>query len=419
MNSLPSLIRLSLSKRSLQPLAIASMVACFSSQGLGAKDWLHFAGPDYSGISAESEWKDWGSAEPKVAWKADVGKGAASFTIAGNRVLTTGNEGNKDVVWCFDLDSGRELWKTAFACKFDKRMFDGGTAATPTISAEFVYNLSYDGQLHCLKLSDGSIVWKVHLLEDFGGKLSEWKYAGSPLVVGDLVILDAGGSGNSTLALDRRTGKKVWGNGDANAGYASPVPIIQGGNPAVVVFKGKALVAHDLKSGKQLWSLDWETSYDVNASTPIPLGNDRLLVSSGYGGGRAVLFDISGAQPKQLWRNDDIKTKMSSCIVYKDLVFAVCGDTGGKLTCVSLKDGKTLWQEGNYGFGTLALAGDRLIVLGDKGNLVVVKPSGAGFEPVAEAQILGKTCWVKPVLTDGRLLCKNNSGKTVCLDLRK
>lgn len=386
---------------------------------LMAKDWPYFTGPDFTGASAEKDWQtDWGDDGPKVAWKAKVGTGAASFTVSGNRVLTSGADDDKETVFCFDADSGKVLWERAFDCEFDKRMFDGGTAATPTIDGDHVYNLSYDGQLHCLSLADGKVVWKTHLIEKFGGKLSRWKYASSPLVIGDLVILDNGGKGNSTLALNKKSGKKVWGNGDENAGYATPTPIMLKGKPAVLVFKGTALVAHDLKSGKRLWEVPWKTSYEVNASSPVPLPNDQLIVSSGYNTGRVALFDLGSGKPKKLWENEDIKTKMSSCVVHNGHVFAVCGDTKGQLICVSLKDGETKWTQRGFGMGTLTLAGGRLLALSDKGNLVVAEASGAGYQPISEAQLLSKRCWVKPVLSNGRLFVKDNEGNVVCADLR-
>lgn len=382
-----------------------------------AADWPFFRGPDFTGASAETKWNPKFD-DPRIAWKANVGIGAASFAVKGNRVITSGNIDDKDVIWCFDLESGEVLWKDEYDCEFEKRMFEGGTASTPTIDGELVYNLSYDGQLRCLKLQDGSLQWKANLIDDFRGSLSRWKYAGSPLVAGDLLILDCGGKGNSTLALNKKTGKKVWGTGNQNAGYASPIPIKHKGKDAVLVFKGKSMVAYDVSNGKELWEEEWETSYDVNASSPVPLPKNKLLITSGYGGGRAALYDLSGSRPRQVWRNDDIKTKMSSAVVYGDAVFAVCGDNKGKLICVSLESGKTLWSEGGFGFGTLTLAGDKLIVLGEGGNLVIAEASAKGYEPLSEAVILRRKCWVNPVLAHGRILAKNNKGDTVCVDVR-
>ncbi|MEM7384400.1 MAG: PQQ-binding-like beta-propeller repeat protein [Verrucomicrobiota bacterium] len=398
--------------------SLASLVLLAGTSSLTqAEDWPFFRGPHHTGASSETNWKVWND-EPKVAWKTDVGIGASSFTVVGNHVLTSGNMEDHDVIFCLDLNTGKEKWSRRIPCKFEKRMFEGGTASTPTVADGHVYNLTYDGQLQCLRLEDGSPVWTTNLLDEYKGKLSRWKYAGSPLVHGDHLVVDVGGDGNSTLCLDRKTGEKIWGTGDDNAGYASPVPISSGGMEAILVFKGKKLVAHSAANGKELWEVKWKTSYDVNASTPVPVGTDRLLVSSGYGGGRAALFDTSKRKPKELWLNKDIKTKMSSCVVHGDHVFAVCGDSDGQLVCVGLKDGKTLWTQKGFGFGSVALAGDRLIVLGEKGNLVIAKANGESYQPLAQAQILQKSCWVNPVLANGRILCKNNKGSVVCIDVR-
>ena len=182
-----------------------------------ADDWPFFRGPNNNGVSAESGWTtQWPTSGPKVAWKADAGIGVSSVVVVGNRVITMGarKEKAEDVVWCFDADSGRVLWQFAYPCKFDARQFEGGPASTPTIAGSFVYTLGYLGQVHCLDTRDGRVVWRKHLVEDFDGRYSSWKYAGSPLVAGELVILDTGADGNSTVALDRTTGRKVWGAGD-------------------------------------------------------------------------------------------------------------------------------------------------------------------------------------------------------------
>ena len=406
------------------PLACLTSILFLNStlltSTLMANDWPYFTGPDYNGASSENEWTaNWDDDGPKIAWKAKVGTGAASFAVSGNRVVTSGSSKTEETIYCFDRNSGKTLWDYTFDCKFEKREFEGGTAATPTIDGNHVYNLSFDGQLHCLSLDEGKVIWKAHLVDDFGGKLSQWKYASSPLVQGDLLILDCGGDENSTLALNKETGKKVWGQGDENAGYATPTPIMQGRKAAVVVFKGEALVAHDLKLGKRLWELPWETSFDVNASSPVPLSNKRLLVTSGYKDGRAILLDINDSSPRELWRNDEIKTRMSSAVVHGNHVFAVSsdGDHKNSLICVSLDDGKTVWSQKGFGKGTLTLAGGKLIVLGEKGTLTVAEATGTGYQPIGQAQVLGSRCWVKPVLAYGHVFMKNNKGQVVCVDL--
>ncbi len=380
-----------------------------------ADDWPFFRGPKYNGISAEKGWSPW-SGKPAVAWIKDLGIGASSFTVVGDKVFTTGNKDGKDYVYCLDAKTGKEKWTHSFTSEFEARMFEGGTAATPTLYKDKVYNLSYDGKLQCLAMNTGKVVWEKNLLQDFGGKLSRWKYSGSPLVVGGQVIVDVGGSGNSTVALDANTGAKIWGSGNQSAGYASPIPFLQGKTAAVMVFKGTRMVAHDFKSGKQLWEIPWKTSYDVNASSPVIIGN-QFLISSGYKDGRAAVFNITSGAPKKVWQNDDIKTKMSSCVVYKGHVYGV-SEKKGMLMCIDQANGKTLWSERKGGqFGTLMIADGKLIVLTDTGELVIAEAQSSGYKELAAGKVLDGRCWVAPVLANGRIYAKTNKGQMVCIRL--
>ena len=398
-------------------LLVAATLLC--GQTGRADDWPFFRGPNHDGTSREKGWvTDWGADGPTIAWRADVGVGAASFAVVGERVLTTGNRAGKDVVSCLNAADGKVLWQEDFPCKFEKRMFEGGTASTPTVDGGLVYNLSYDGQVRCRKLADGSMVWNKHVIRDFGGALSRWKYACSPLIEGDLLILDIGGEGNSTLALSKKTGAKVWGAGSDQAGYATPIAVNIGGTRALMVFKGKAFLGLDAKDGREIWRVPWKTAYDVNASTPIVAGSGRVFVSSGYGGGRGVLFDLAGGTPTQLWRNDQIKTKTSTCVVHDGHVFGV-SEKGGLLMCIDMVDGQTIWSEKGFGVGTLTLADGRLIVLGEWGELVIAPATSDGFMATSRAQVLKGRCWVNPVLANGRIYCRTNKGQVACVDARK
>lgn len=391
---------------------------CLFSNLASADDWPFFRGPNYNGVSAETGWNAKFGSSPKVAWKKNVGKGASGFVVVGNRAITMGNRNNEDVVSCFNPDDGSELWAFKYPCRFASRSFEGGTASTPTVDGESVYTLSYDGQINCIKLSDGKSVWKKNAVREYSGKPPSWKYAGSPLVMGNLVIFDIGGSGNSTLALDKATGKKVWGSGSEQAGYATPIPFKIGKSRGVLVFKGKQLIALNAANGQKLWSMDWITSYNVNASSPTVTDN-QFFVSSGYGGGRGALFPLTSKLPQPLWTNRGIKTKMSSCAIYQDHVYGV-SEQGGRLMCMSMKKGgQTVWKERGFGGGTMMIAGGKLVVLSSTGELVIAEASPAGFKPLSRARVLGGRCWVNPVLANGRIYCKNNKGDLVCLDVRK
>ena len=388
-----------------------------------AEDWPFFRGPDYNGVSSESGWSfQWPEAGPKIAWQAEVGIGASSMTVVGDRLVTMGSrkEENEELVWCLDAKSGETVWQFTYPAEFDARQFEGGPASTPTIDDGLVYALGYLGDVHCLDLKNGHVVWRKHLVDDFGGRYSSWKYAGSPLVIDGMVIFDTGADGNSTVALDKKTGEKVWGVGNDLAGYSTPIPFSHAGGRGVLVFKARAMVAHDLVDGRELWRIEWRTNYDCNASSPTVLG-DKLFISTGYGGKRArgALFELGAGEPREIWLNQDLETRMNSAVVYDGHVYCVSERGSGQLMCFDLSDGAIVWSESSFAkYGTLMIADGKLVVLDEKGDLVIAKATGDGYQEIARAKVLDGRCWVMPVLANGRIYAKNNGGKVVCLDVR-
>jgi outer membrane protein assembly factor BamB len=388
--------------------------------GLGrAEAWEHYRGPQYNGTSAERGWaKGWSGQTPRQLWRKEVGIGASSFTVRNGRVFTHGNVKDRDVVYCLDALTGEEIWTHAYPCKFEERMYEGGTAATPTLDGDRVYVLSYDGQFLCLDAATGKPVWRRHLVEDFGGRLSDWKYAGSPTVVGDRVIVDCGGDGSSTLALNKLTGEKLWATGRDKAGYAPAIPFRHGEAEAVLLFKATAMVAKATRDGEEFWRIPWKTPWDVNASAPFVLG-DKLFLSSGYPAGRGALYQLTAAQPVKIWQNDDLKTKMCSAAPHEGHVYGVT-EKGRKTLCIRLEDGRTVWSADVGGdHGNLVIVDGTLVILSSDGELILAPATPAGFQPLARAKVLPGRCWVQPTLSGGVLFAKNNKGLTVALDLSR
>jgi outer membrane protein assembly factor BamB len=389
---------------------------------VAADDWPFFRGPHNNGVSFESGWLvRWPESGPRVAWRKDLGIGASSFAVVNNRVISMGNQQDTDIVWCLDADSGRVIWQFDYPCKFVDHNFEGGTSSTPTVDGSFVYTLGYDGQVHCLNIKNGQLVWRRHLVHDFGGRYSSWDYAGSPLVTGDRIIFDTGADGNSTVALDKTNGQKVWGVGEDLAGYATPIPFEHAGMPAVLVFKARAMVAHDLADGRELWRISWKTNYDVNASTPTVVG-DKLFVSSGYGGKRArgALFQLKQSEPRQIWVNGDIETKMNSAVVHDGHVYCISERAGGQLMCVDLLSGTTVWAERSFAkYGALMIADGKLVIVDEEGDLVIAEATSDEYRELARTTVLSGRCWAMPVLSNGRIYVRNNKGKMACLDVRR
>jgi outer membrane protein assembly factor BamB len=380
-------------------------------------DWLSYRGPAQNGVSAEGGIATQFPADgPRVLWKANVGTGTSSVTVSAGRAYTMGNTGGKDRVVCFDTKSGREIWKYEYPLDIDKRMFEGGTAATPTIDGNRVYTVSHQGDLFCLDAATGRKIWYKHYQKDFGGRRPQWGFAGSPTIEGNLVILDVGGKGASTVALDKTSGNVVWKSGDDEAGYATPVVANIGGKRTVVMFKASHLVGLDAKDGRELWRTEWKTNYDVNAATPIVVG-DRIFISSGYGSGCA-LIEISGGSAVQKWRNKNLKAHINSPVYSKGHLYGIDDQASAKapLVCIDFATGQEKWSERGIG-GALVAADGKLIILSERGELIIAEESTAGFRPLSRAQVLGKRNWVQPTYAAGQLYCRNNEGDLVCLAL--
>ncbi len=400
-------------------IALATLVSlAASTASLPATDWPRWRGPDLNGISPEKGWSvAWPKEGPKQLWKANIGTGFSSMAVAGGRVFALGNRNNEDTVYCFDAVTGRENWKHSYAEPLDPKYYEGGPSATPTADGGNVYTFSRAGLLFCFEAATGKIVWQKNVAQELGldtAKGDYWGFAGSPLVEGDLLILNAGAAG---VALDKATGKVAWHNGKDACGYATPVPFDNDGKRAIALFAAKAVVAVEPKTGRELWQFPWKTSYDVNAADPIFSGNS-MFVSSGYRSGGAVV-KRDGGTFTTVWKNQNMHNQMSPSVLIGGHLYGCSGQNGkgGDLRCVDWQTGDVKWKEASAGLGALMAADGKLIVLGEKGELIVAEATPDAFKPLARAQVTGGKCWTAPVLANGRIYCRSAKGDLVCVDV--
>lgn len=390
------------------------LIAAFSILS-DAADWPQWRGPDQNGISKETGWSTkWPAAGPKQLWKAQVGVGYASFSVSNGRVYTTGNDKDKETIFCFDANSGATIWKHTFDSKLDPKSYSGGTSATPTVDADRLFTLSKSGLIHCLDAAKGTIVWSKNLVDELKMKPPVWGFAGSIVIVGENILLNAGTAGTM---LEKKTGKVIWTSGADASGYSTPVLYEANGERAAMFMIKQDAVAVKLADGKELWRVPWKTSYDINAADPI-LSGQKTFISSGYNHGGGV-FDISSSPVKEVWQNKNMRSQLNPCVLIGGNLYGIDGDStkpDSALRCVDFLTGEIKWTE-KTGFGSVTAADGKLIVLTDRGELMVADASPAGFKPIARAQVLGVKCWTTPVLANGKIYCRNSVGQVVCLDV--
>ncbi len=396
---------------------LTAHIALLAGLTLGASgaDWPQWRGPQRTGISSEKGFTTTFPVDgPKVLWTANVGKGFSAVSVAGGKAYTLGNDGKEDTIYGLDAVTGRELWKHSYPHPLDAKYYQGGSSGTPTVDGNRVYVLSRRGHLHCLDAATGAVVWQKNVATELGAKIPEWGFASSVLIDGNRAVVNVGTYG---AALDKATGQVIWKTGTGEPGYATPVPFEQNGHKLYLVFAAKELVAVKADSGQVVWSQKWVTSYDVNAADPIVVSPSRVFIATGYNRGGALL-DVSGAEPKVIWENKNLRTQLNAAVLIADHLYAIDGDTGkGQLRCVELATGTAKWAFPETKHGALTAADGYLIVIGEKGELLVGEASPVEFKPVARAQIGGGTYWTAPVLANGRLYVRNGEGQVTCLDL--
>ncbi len=303
----------------------------------------------------------------------------------------------------------------SFAEPLAPKYYDGGTSATPTVDGGRVCVLSKQGKLFSLDAATGKVGWQKDLAADTGAKIPEWGFAGSPVVQGDLLILNVGTAGT---AVDKATGKVVWFSGTEAAGYSAAVPFEQGGEKYVVLFVARAVVAVAVKDGRELWRHPWKTNYDVNAADPILVGSDRVFISRGYGRGCALL-KVTDNKPAVVWENKNMRNHFNPCVLIGNGLYGFDGDAGSdkaELRCLDLETGAVQWAD-KSGFGGLIAAEGKLIAINHRGKLPIVDAAPGACKTLASAQVLGGKCWTAPVLANGRIYCRSGQGDVVCLDV--
>lgn len=380
-----------------------------------ADDWTRWRGPNANGISVEKGWDPASLSSPDKLWEINVGAGHSSITVRDKYLYTMGNIDSKDIVYCLDAISGKEYWRFAYDSPAGNY---GGPRGTPTIDGEYVYTISREGHVHCLEASTGKLIWEKNLAEEYGAESPRWGFATSPYILNDMLLLNVNKHG---VALNKKTGKKIWTSEAQISGYATPSIIVLEGKTYGLFFGENELYGVDLSSGKEVWSYPWKTEYEVNATDPMIIDN-QLFITSGYKSGCALL-SFKGNKPELVWKNKNMSNHFGGAVYHDGHLYGSSGLVGksrSKLNCLNLKTGDLVWSE-KLGFNSVTLADKKLLVLTEKGKLLVAEASPTGLKEISSAQVLPKSvrCWTAPVLSNGKIYCRNTEGDIVCLNVKK
>jgi outer membrane protein assembly factor BamB len=371
-------------------------------------DYPRFLGPRGDGIiPGVSLAPDFSAHPPELLWRQPIGRGWSSFAVANGFAVTQEQRDDKELVVCYEVATGRVRWVHTDDASFDKPPSGAGPRATPTLADSRVYTFGVTGILNCLEDATGEPVWSVNVVED-GGKMSAWGKSSSPLLVDNLVVVSAGGTdGNSLVAYDRYTGERVWRGGDRRSGYASALVATLAGVRQIVILNANGVTGHDPTDGHVLWDHPWGQS--INVSQPVPIGDDQLFVSTGYGEGCALLRLATDDDGKftvtETWRNRNIKAKFTNVVRRGDDLY---GLDDGILVCLDVGTGKRKWKRGRYGHGQALLFDNVLLIQAESGDVVLVDATPEGHHELSRFPALDAKTWNHPAYWQGHLLVRND-----------
>lgn len=374
-------------------------------------DWPQILGPQRNGIYLGPDLAaEWPAEGPKRLWRKRLGEGFAGPVAQGDRVYVFHREGQEEVLECLKASTGDVIWKSAYETGYrDGFGFDNGPRAVPTLSGDAIVTYGAEGCLTVRNLSNGSEIWQRRLDKDLDSPAGFFGRAGSPLVAGGLVILNPGGKdGAGIVAYHLKTGKLAWKATDEEASYSSPLIWEGEANSVCLVFARSGLVGLHPATGRILYQFPWRAGYEasVNAANPLVLTDSRVFLSASYETG-AVLLDLSGNTPREIWSNDDSLSNQYATSVHDGKVlYGLHGrhdsGAGTELRCVRIEDGEVLWQQGGWHPANLIRAGRDLLILTEGGELIRVRAHSLALEVLSHHQILGTGTRAHPALAQGR-----------------
>jgi len=393
-----------------------------------ADDWPQWQGPDRNSISKEHGLlQQWPKEGPPLAWRINaLGGGDSAPAIAAGHIFGMSNRGGDEVVWALSEKDGKELWVSRLGEAFEQQGWPQakeGPGCTPTVDGERLYVEGMAGDVSCLQVKDGKILWQRSLQKDFGGRLPTWSFRESPLVDSDKVICTPGGEDAALVALDKLSGKTIWKSqvpGNPQAAYASVIAIDFEGQRQYVQLTQKAVIGVGASDGKFLWRYDHPANpMGINCSTPL-YHEGKVFASSAYGAGgglaRLSKDENGGVKAEEIYRARKMQNHHGGMILLDGCLYgANGGNEGGALVCLDFKTGDVLWDERDdpehrAPKGSIALADGRLYYRTEKGTMLLIEPNQKQYLERGRFEQPDRTrqpAWSHPVIANGKLYLRD------------
>lgn len=375
-------------------------------------DWNQFRGPDRDNLCQETGLADsWPEGGPeRLQTITGIGEGYSSVSLVGELMYTMGNVDGGEQVIALNRRTGEILWKTRNGDEYREGQ-GNGPRGTPTVIDGRVYSLGGNGDLSCLEATNGQVVWRKNILQEFGGSNIIWGISESVLIDDGKVICTPGGSDATVVALNTKDGKVIWKSKvpeQPQASYASPMVTTIGRVKQYVIFTSKGICGIRATDGEPLWGQNASSNGTANCATPLISGN-YVFSSSDYGTG-AELVELkpqgNGIQPKQVYFTKDMKNHHGGMVLLDGHVY---GSNGDMLSCVVFKTGKPAWRQRSMK-GSVVYADGKIVFRNERGPVVLLAAQADEYRELGrfdQPDRSDRPAWSHPVIADGRLYLRD------------
>lgn len=369
-------------------------------------EWPGFRGKDRDAVIRDIAINtDWDATPPKELWHRPIGPGISSFAVKGQRVYTQEQRGNQEMVTCYDLKTGKLVWKHGDKERFWDSHAGAGPRGTPTIMGEYIYSLGATGILNVLDANDGTVIWSHNVVSDTKVKIPEWGVSSSPLVVDSMVIVATVGR-LAAYAVD--SGILLWLGPEGADGYSSPHLVTIDGVIQVLFMDGNGIISVSPNDGVKLWNYDWPPGTRI--VQPAITDDGDLLISGGELNGLrriSVSKGTDGWTIEERWTSKKLKPYYNDFVVHTGNII---GFNGKRIVCLDVKTGERKWRGNSYGYGQLVLLADQevLLIISEKGELALAKATSDKFEELGRLPAIEGKTWNHPVVVHDILLVRNS-----------
>ncbi|MFO7998910.1 MAG: PQQ-binding-like beta-propeller repeat protein [Bacteroidales bacterium] len=382
-----------------------------------ASDWPQFRGSLRNGSSPVSpQAVEWPENGPKLIWKQDIGSGFSEVLVSGSELFTMFAEKTDSITgWeylaAYDAQTGEELWRAQLDSVFiDVDNWGDGPRSTPFLDQDHLYCFTGFGKLMSVSRDNGAIGWSVDFIEAFGSTLPRWGYSSSPVVMGNLVMIETGGDQDRAFAaFNKHTGELVWAAGTGPAMYSSAIIAEIGGQTQIIHPNGRNLFSFD-ENGDSLWTYTMPIGSPM--ASPLFIPPDKIFVSANNGVG-GFMVKVTGQVVEEVFNTSAMKNDWSSSVYHDGHIY---GFHLASLQCISVEDGKRLWGKRGLGKGSLILIGDKLLALSDLGVLTMLEASPQGYIEMGSVEAIEGRSWTAPSYANGRIYVRNHT-QMACFEL--